>query len=151
MEAKETSARHDAPGTKAQRAIVLEYLEPQFRHKESARCALSQFIEKESNAGGLLISEDIKTFVDENGWNETDERYDQALDLLVEYVIAFERDMPPEIQNAIRKQQRRIDLIYSSMERSFLLNRLRNAVELKEFVHFNEWFHAAVDELNGQY
>lgn len=65
MEAKETSARHDAPGTKARRGIVLEYLEPQFRRKESARCALSQFIEKESNAGGLLISEDIKTFVDE--------------------------------------------------------------------------------------
>lgn len=64
----------------------------------------------------------------------------------MEYAIAFERDMAPEIQNAIRKQQRRIDLIYSSMELSFLLNRLRNAVELKGFVHFNE-----VDELNGQY
>jgi hypothetical protein len=62
----------------------------------------------------------------------------------VEYAIAFERDMPPDIQNVICKQQRRIDLIYSSMERSFLLNRLRNAVELKEFLHFNEWYHAPV-------
>jgi len=145
------SARNDVSSLKARRAVALKYLGPQFRRAEAAHYAMVDFINNETSNDCVLITKDVETFVDQFGWDRMYEKVVKALDPVLEYAISFKRDMPPKVRIAIRKQQRRIDLIYSSMERSSLLSRLRNGFESREFLRFSEWLQVAVDELSTPY
>ncbi|KAE9373640.1 hypothetical protein N431DRAFT_465918 [Stipitochalara longipes BDJ] len=74
---------------------------------------------------------------------------------LEDYAKSFVRDVPYDIRFQIRKQQRKFDLIYASLEREVLMRKLSEALEIdRPTTHplaWKTWFMAAVDDMDKQY
>ncbi|RDL31999.1 uncharacterized protein BP5553_09401 [Venustampulla echinocandica] len=138
---------NDVPGFKQRRAIVLEYLEPQYQRICKAASNLIGFIKEEKTRGKLF---DVNKTSDAILDIESD-RPVTAIILLEDYGASFGRDMPRRIRSYIRQKLPKFNELYSGLKSEMLLNEAAKALETEDLSYFVERYQAAVDELNIQY
>jgi hypothetical protein len=101
---------------KQKRAIVLDYLEPQYQKIVAATLALTEFIKEKKKKGGML---------DPDGYFRHDADHTIAIILIEDLANSFRREMPHSTKASIRPRQEEFELEYDFLPRQTLLTELR--------------------------
>ncbi|KAE9373677.1 hypothetical protein N431DRAFT_482646 [Stipitochalara longipes BDJ] len=146
----------DLPGYKKQRAIIPNYLEPQYQRIVAASTDIRQFIKENKRQGEMFDYEDGPC------WCCDSKDYDdlfrhlrhaplaEALVYLEQYAAAFRRDVPIKVLTEIKKQKRHFDRHYFDNEREQLLFKMNQDFEMMDYEHYVEYFKRAFNDMEQQ-
>lgn len=141
--------RQDVEFFKEQRAIVLQYLEPQYEKIITGCKIVNSFVKDEQMAGGLF-DVDLQPNAQFLHRCETD-HLAQALLLLEDYAVSFERCMPFHIRCHFNTLKTKLDKINNAMPREKAIAHLHEAFDSDNFRYFVEDFKVACDDMDMQF
>jgi len=127
---------------KAERSIIVEYLEPQYERICNAAANIIEFIKENKRSYELLDVQNDQESIEEfkiAAW--------ASVLLLEQYHQAFQRDMPWVIKLKIKSHQELYNSLICNMTIIDLIAKLQNAVKSDILAKFCELFPIAVDDL----
>jgi hypothetical protein len=132
-----------------QRAMVLNFLDPQYKQIVDASNHLNMFIKEEKVPGGLFDAnaDRGKSFKHP----DNSEVMSLGLVFLDEYAKSFQRHSPPEFRAKIIRQSQVWAKDREELPREQGLTRLHQMFESQDFTSFVEVFRFVCDDLDAQY
>ncbi|KAL2075254.1 hypothetical protein VTL71DRAFT_197 [Oculimacula yallundae] len=143
--AKNLANKEDSQLFKAERAFIIEYLEPQYQRIFAAASEMVSFVKAEKRSRGLLSL----YYEDQCAYEEYPDLCASAMVLLDEYEAAFDRENPFHIKVQFRRYRSQYKRVYSAFGvGNTLLNDLNFAIDTKDYHSFRKFFPIAVDRLD---
>ncbi|KAI9646028.1 hypothetical protein NHQ30_005466 [Ciborinia camelliae] len=145
-------ATDDQDGAKACRKTIVEYLEPQYRRIATAANNVNQFVKRHKNSRLDIFSQFMcpeKEFFEP--YPDCEDDLEEILDLVKVYAATFKRDMPPDVQAAIKKQQVHYDARFDFLPREQAFVRLDHYFKYATWYRFVEALRIIIDDCDKQY
>ena len=73
------------------------------------------------------------------------------IDMLRQYLAAFDRDIPDEMSSQFQRSERRLKRVYATTEMSVMVDKVIEAYDMENMRPILRWYKEAVDELDKQF